>query len=77
MAIFIHFPDISLIFPLYFPYISPWKHGPFSPAWPGPFFNARQITERAKFSTKAVVIGGGLLGLEAAKVGNTMKHAVF
>ena len=26
-----------------------------------------QITERAKFSTKAVVIGGGLLGLEAAK----------
>lgn len=28
---------------------------------------AAQITERAKFSTKAVVIGGGLLGLEAAK----------
>ncbi|CAK9085659.1 Probable L-ascorbate peroxidase 7 [Durusdinium trenchii] len=26
-----------------------------------------QITERAKFSKKAVVIGGGLLGLEAAK----------
>ena len=26
-----------------------------------------QITERAKFSSKAVVIGGGLLGLEAAK----------
>ena len=29
--------------------------------------NICQITERAKFSEKAVVIGGGLLGLEAAK----------
>ena len=81
MAIFIHFPDISLIFPLYFPYISPIfplenmvLSAPLNRVLsltPGRSRSARSSP------TKAVVIGGGLLGLEAAKVGNTMKHAVF
>ena len=51
----------SCRFPVYFP-LKPWSLNR---------QKRRQITERAKFSTKAVVIGGGLLGLEAAKVGPT------
>ena len=61
MCIYIYI-HISMVFPISFPASDPRVS------------LAAQITERAKFSTKAVVIGGGLLGLEAAKVGGVIRN---